>query len=450
MTNKRVRFAPSPTGFLHIGNARAAVLNWLFAKKYEASFLLRMDDTDQERSQEVYAQQIHEDLAWLGILPDLYVKQSDRFGRYEEMTQFLKDSGRLYPCYETPEELAFKRKLALGRGEPPIYDRGALSLSPGERAALEAQGLKPHWRFRLTEGEVRWVDDIRGPVSFQGKHLSDPVLVKADGLPVYTLASVVDDWDLEVTHIIRGEDHVTNSAVQLQLFEAIGADVSRIHMAHFSLVSDAKGAGFAKREGSLSLKSLAEQGICSMALVSLMAQLGTCHDVHPTWDRAALIEGFDFKNFSRGSPKFDPDDLVKLNQILLHHMPYEKAQELLPADLKKVIQEPLWMAVRGNLETLQEIAQWHQLVYEGPQGAMGAVNQEVIAVALALFPKAPFDDTTWGAWTKDVGAQLGLKGKPLFMPLRQALTGLDHGPEMRLLLPLMGAEEVRRRLERVL
>jgi glutamyl-tRNA synthetase len=451
MTKKRVRFAPSPTGLLHIGNARAAVLNWLFAKKYGAEFLLRMDDTDQERSEVTYADQIHKDLAWLGIVPDVYAKQSDRFGRYEEITQRLKDTGRLYPCYETPEELEFKRKLSLGRGEPPIYDRGALALSQSERDALEAQGLKPHWRFLLEDGEISWVDGIRGPVSFQAKHLSDPVLIRADGFPVYTLASVVDDMDLEVTHIIRGEDHVTNSAVQLQLFAAIGADVGQIHMAHFSLVSDAKGAGFSKREGSLSLKTLAEQGICAMTLMSLMAQLGTSHDIHPTWDMQALVDGFDFKNFSRSSPKFDPDDLVKLNQILLHQMPYEKAQELLPADLKALVGEPLWMAVRGNLDTIQDVLQWYKIVYEGPQGCASDVNKEVVAAALELFPAAcPFDETTWGLWTKDVGAKLNLKGRPLFMPLRQALTGVDHGPEMRLLLPLIGADEALKRLRFVI
>ena len=446
---KRVRFAPSPTGLLHIGNARAAVLNWLFAKKQGASFLLRMDDTDQERSEESYIQQIHADLAWLGIVPDEYAQQSDRFARYGQVVEALKASGRLYPCYETPDELEFKRKLQLSRGLPPSYDRSALSLTAAERQGLEAQGLKPHWRFLLEDGDISWMDGIRGLVTFQAKHLSDPVLVRADGFPVYTLASVVDDMDFQVTDIIRGEDHVTNSAVQLQLFEAIGADISGIRMAHFSLVSDAKGAGFSKREGSLSLKALAEQGICAMTIVSLMAQLGTNHDIHPTWDMNALIQGFDLSNFSRSSPKFDPDDLGKLNQVLLHHMPYEVAKASFPGDVAVYITEALWMAIRGNIEKMADVRMWHHIIDDQPEAPQGDINGQVIAAAIDLFPTTvPFDENTWSVWTQAIGAQVGLKGKALYLPLRQALTGLDHGPEMRGLLPLMGADKVLARLKK--
>lgn len=445
---KRVRFAPSPTGLLHIGNARAAVLNWLFAKKFGASFLLRMDDTDRERSQAIYGEQIHQDLAWLGIVPDAFAKQSDRFVRYGQVTEALKASGRLYPCYETPDELEFKRKLQLGRGAPPSYDRSALSLTKEEKAALEAQGLKPHWRFLLEDSEISWQDGIRGLVTFQAKNLSDPVLVKADGLPVYTLASVVDDIDFGVTDIIRGEDHVTNSAVQLQLFGAIGANVKNIRMAHFSLVSDARGAGFSKREGSLSLKTLAEQGVCSMTIVSLMAQLGTCHDIHPTWNMNELVEGFDFSNFSRSSPKFDPDDLPKLNQILLHHMPYEVACQAFPQEMEGV-SDALWMAIRGNLDKVVDVKLWRTIIYDSLDVQLEGINTEVITAALELFPQEqPFDENTWREWTQNISAKVGLKGKALYLPMRQVLTGVDHGPEMRWLLPLMGADEALIRLKK--
>lgn len=448
---KRVRFAPSPTGFLHIGNARAAVLNWLFAKKNKAEFLLRMDDTDTERSRPEYAAQIHADLAWLGIVPDLMAKQSDRFDRYAEAIEQLKHMGRLYPCFETPEELDMKRKRQLAKGLPPLYDRSALELTEEERSALMAKGTAPHWRFRLEDEAIMWTDSLRGPVAFQGKNLSDPVLVKTDGRPVYTLASVVDDMDFHITDIIRGEDHVTNSAVQLQIFKALGADLSRITLAHFSLMSDPSGQGFSKREGSLSLRTLQEQGMDAMTIFSLIARLGTSSDVLPEWDMDALVADFDFSKFSRSSPKFDPADLAKLNQSLLQSLPYGQVLARLPEAEKARMSPPFWAAICGNIRTLADIPLWHGIVYQAPLPLSAKPDETVLRAAIDALPAATsFDEGTWQHWTKAIQAATNLKGRSLYMPLRQALTGVDHGPEMRLLLPLIGREATLARLRQAL
>lgn len=446
----RVRFAPSPTGLLHIGNVRAALVNWLFARHHtlqgkEATFLLRLDDTDLERSDPVYAKAIEEDLAWLGLTHEQFARQSDRFDRYDQAIARLRASGRLYPCYETPEELEFKRKRQLARHEPPFYDRTALRLTEEERRAFQAEGRPPHWRFQLLPEAIHWDDMIRGPNEFHGSHLSDPVLVRADGAYLYTLTSVVDDIEFGITHIIRGEDHVTNTAVQMQLFSALGADTTGLHLAHFTHLLDANGGSLSKRLGSLSLSSLRESGIEPMAVSSLVARLGTSLPIEPRLALDELAQDFTLSIFSRTAPRFDPGELDHLNHKLLQMMPYDRVQMRLK-DIAPSLTEAWWMAIRGNLRTLEEARQW-EAVCGGHLSLTGERDQDYLSQALACLPEGPWDDTTWSAWTGKVKEITGRKGKELFMPLRQALTGMDHGPEMKDLLPLMGHAKVVERLK---
>ncbi|MBW8309463.1 MAG: glutamate--tRNA ligase [Candidatus Paracaedibacteraceae bacterium] len=445
----RVRFAPSPTGLLHIGNARTALINWLFfrshqLKGHEAHFLLRQDDTDLERSKEDYAEAIKQDLAWLGITYDTFMKQSDRFTRYDEMKQKLIDEGRLYPCYETPEELDFKRKRQMSRGEPPLYDQAALKLTEEEKAAFEKEGRRPHWRFKLLPEEIKWQDLIRGENQFHGAHLSDPVLVRADGAYLYTLTSVVDDIDTEITHILRGEDHVTNTAVQIQIFEALGRKATTIHFSHTTLLKDVDGSPLSKRLGSLSLRNLREQGIEPMAINCLLARLGTSQPVelHPTMDE--LARGFDLATFSRTPPRFDMHDLETLNRKIYQVYPYDalssKLKELGAPDITPTI----WNLVRENLKNLDELAQWQQVFFGEIQSTVE--DKGYLQTALKLLPSTPWTTETWSHWTTAIKAETGRKGRDLFMPLRQALTGFDHGPEMKELLPLIGYEAAVKRL----
>lgn len=445
----RVRFAPSPTGLLHIGNSRAALINWLFARHHalkgqEATFLYRLDDTDLERNDQMYAKAIGEDLAWLGLTHDQFAKQSDRFDRYDRAVELLKASGRLYPCYETPEELDFKRKRQLARHEPPIYDRTGLKLTDDERQAFEAEGRVPHWRFKLLPEPIHWDDLVRGPNDFHGSHLSDPVLIRADGAYLYTLTSVVDDIEFEITHIIRGEDHVTNTAVQLQLFAALGGDVTRLHFGHFTLLLDVNGASLSKRLGSLSLATLRESGLEPMAINSLIARLGTSMPVEPHLTLDELAENFTLSIFSRTAPRFDPAELETINHKLLQIMSYDQLEKRLK-EIVPSMTESLWMVIRGNLRTIDEAAQWEPVC----SGQITPVIEDrgYLAQALGCLPSEPWDAMTWGIWTGKLKEITGRKGKELFMPLRQAITGMDHGPEMKELLPLIGYAKVVDRLK---
>ena len=447
----RVRFAPSPTGLLHIGNARTALINWLFARHHilkgeEATFLLRLDDTDPERSEDRYAQAIEKDLAWLGLSWDAFARQSDRFEAYARAIDRLKASGRLYPCYETPEELDFKRKRQLARHEPPIYDRAALQLTDAQRRAFEAEGRRPHWRFYLLPETIQWEDMTRGTIVFQSSHLSDPVLVRADDAYLYTLTSVVDDIDLDITHILRGEDHVTNTAVQIQLFAALGANLSTLHFAHTTKLVDAQGGSLSKRLGSLSLGSVREMGLEPMALNSLLARLGTSLPVEPQVTLDALAASFTLSIFSRTPPRFDPEDLKTLNHKLLQIMPYDKVQDSFRQKGLSPVTETLWNAVRGNLQTLEEARQWEDICTKDILPI--STDQTYLMQALSCLPEEPWDQATWALWTGKIKEISGRKGKDLFMPLRQALTGKDHGPEMKELLLLIGYNKVRKRLKR--
>ena len=438
-----VRFAPSPTGRIHIGNARTAILNWLFAKKAGGQFVLRYDDTDHKRSTQDNADAIARDLDWLGIAPNCEHSQSKRFHLYDEAAQKLKGLGRLYPCYETPDELNRKRKRQLARGRPPVYDRAGLALSDDDRANFEAEGRTAHWRFKLNARTVVFDDLIRGEQSFDLTNVSDPVLIRGDGSYLYTLPSVVDDMDMGITHIIRGEDHVTNGAVQVDLFEALGG-VAPV-FGHHSLLTGADGKGLSKRLGSLSIEGMRESGLEAMAVVSHAALLGTSDAIVPHHNMPSLVETFDLGKLSRAPARFDETELSNLNTRLLHETAYGEISLRL-ADARLDEGEAFWLAVRGNIAKLNDTGQWHGIVYGEIDSVISGEDREFISNSASDLPAGDFDETTWKQWTGALKASSGRKGKALFMPLRLALTGLDHGPELARLLPLIGREKVLQRL----
>ncbi len=441
MTNLKLRFAPSPTGLIHIGNARTALLNALFARREGGVFLLRFDDTDIERSKAAYADAILADLAWLGIVPDEVVRQSERFPLYDDVAEKLRAAGRLYPCYETPDELERRRKRQLARGLPPIYDRAALALGEEEKRALEAEGRKPHWRFLLDHETVAWNDLVRGESHVDCASLSDPVLIREDGTYLYTLPSVADDIALGVSHIIRGEDHVTNTAVQIQLFTALGAAAPIF--GHHNLLTTASGEGLSKRLGHLSLRALREEGYEPASVASLAVLVGTSEAVRPVADPDALAALINFAHISRAPAKFDEHELANLNARLIHEMPYAQAQERLAA-LGIGGGEAFWNAIRGNLERLNDAADLWPIV----NGPIAPVIEDpaFCAAAMRLLPDGPVEEASWKPWTEAIKAETGRKGRALFMPLRLALTGRDHGPELAPLLPLIGREKIIARL----
>lgn len=436
-----VRFAPSPTGLIHIGNARTALLNALFARRERGRFILRFDDTDLERSRPEYAVAIEEDLAWLGVPPDLIVHQSERFALYGDGAERLKGMGRLYPCYETSEELEFRRKRQLSRGLPPIYDRAALKLTKDDKARLENEGRRPHWRFLLDHRVVAWTDLVRGPSHVDCASLSDPVLVREDGTYLYTLPSVVDDIDLGITHVIRGEDHVTNAAVQIQIFEALGGPVPSF--AHHNLLTTASGEGLSKRLGHLSLKGLREAGLEPEAVASLAVLVGTAEAVRPVKNLDELAILVDFGAISRAPAKFDEAELQHLNASLVHQLAFDEVQGRL-AVLGIAGGEDFWLAVRTNLTKVSDALEWWRVV-EGPVTPV-IEDREFVDKAAECLPAPPWNGSIWKTWTEAVKGATGAKGKALFLPLRLALTGRDHGPELAALLPIIGPDRARRRL----
>lgn len=449
ITTPRVRFAPSPTGWLHVGNVRAAIITWLFARKHGGHYLFRIDDTDLERSKMEYELEIETSLNWLGLNWDEKARQSERIERYNVVIEQLKQAGRLYACYETPEELALKRKTLLSRGLPPIYDRAALNLSDAQKAKYEAQGIQPHWRFKLEHKPIEWNDHIRGPVKFEGAQMSDPVLIREDGRPLYHLCSVIDDLDFKITHVVRGEDHVSNTASHVQMFEAIIAieGFGKIpEFAHLPLISDKDGGKLSKRLGSLSVRDLREEEkLEPMAVVSLMSRLGTSEPIEAFSTIEPLIESFDFNKFSRGAPKFDTDELNRLNAKILHEAPFGHVNIRLAQMGMPEMDEEFWLSVRPNIERLQDVKDWWDMA-KGPVNSVIEDN-DYIATASSLLPAAPWSDKTWSEWTGKLKEATGRKGKDLFMPLRQALTGMSHGPEMDKLLLLIGPEKARERLQ---
>ncbi|MEZ6023156.1 MAG: glutamate--tRNA ligase [Hyphomonadaceae bacterium] len=438
----RLRFAPSPTGRLHVGNVRTALLNWLFALRQEGQVLLRIDDTDLARSTKAFEQGIEDDLTWLGLNWHERANQSHRFDAYEAAAAKLKAEGLLYPCYETEEEIDRKRKIAQSRGRPPIYDRAALKLTDDERAKLEAEGRKPHWRFKLSGARKDWVDLVRGPQSIDTASLSDPVLIREDGAFLYTLPSVVDDIDFNITHIVRGEDHVTNSGVQIEIFEALGGEAPAF--GHFPLLVGADGGALSKRLGSMSIMDLRDEGYEPIAVLSHLARIGTSDPVEARPSLDVLAEEFAFEKIGRAPARFDPDELKRVNAAVLHGLDYAAVQARL-AKLDADRGEAFWLAVRANLSLLPEVRQWAHIV-DGPIEPF--ISDPAFAAAAAeVLPSGAYDAGTWQAFTNAVKEKTGAKGKALFMPLRQALTGLDHGPEMGALFPLIGEARARKRLK---
>ncbi len=442
----KVRFAPSPTGFLHIGNARTAIITWLFARKMQGHFLLRIDDTDTERSKIEYEEAIEQGLVWLNLDWDNKENQKNRMDRYAEVIEKLKSDGRIYACYETPEELGLKRKTQLSRGVPPTYDRAGLSLTDEQREKYEAEGRKPHWRFKLLHEPITWNDHIRGEVNFNGSDLSDPVVLREDGRPLYHLCSVIDDVDFEITHVVRGEDHVSNTATHVQMFEAICGKAPEF--AHLSLIADAEGGKLSKRLGSLSVKDIQEQeGLEPMAIISLMARLGSSDPIEAFTEIQPLIDSFDFSKFSRNPPKFDTDELLRLNARILQNTSFENIKDRLSEIGLDTIDESFWNSVRTNIEKLEDVKEWANVVNNPVESKLEGDDKEYTSNAADLLPSAPWDENTFNNWIAKVKESTDRKGKTLFMPLRQALTGMDHGPELPVLLPLLGPDKTKERLK---
>ena len=433
------RFAPSPTGRLHVGNVRTALHNWLLARKAGGRFLLRIDDTDAARSEERFVEALREDLGWLGLVPDGEERQSARLALYEEAFDRLRAAGRAYPCYETAQELDLKRKVALGRGLPPIYDRAAISLSDAERGAKEAAGIAPHWRFQLDHAApIEWLDGIRGPQHFESAQLSDPVVRRADGSWLYMLPSAVDDIAMGVTDVLRGEDHVSNTAVQIQMFTALDAEPPRF--AHEALLVGAEGK-LSKRLGSLGCDALRESGVEPEAVVALLARLGTSEPVEPIIERERLVESFDLAHFGRAPARFDEAELARLNAAIVHQLSFAEVAGRLPDGMGA----EAWLAIRPNLERVSDAADWWGVV-TGPIAppALDSETRDYIAEAARLLA---WSEDPWAALTSALKEATGRKGKALFHPLRLALTGRDSGPDMHALLPLIGEAETRKRLE---
>ncbi|WP_336987398.1 glutamate--tRNA ligase [Altererythrobacter aquiaggeris] len=439
------RFAPSPTGRLHVGNIRTALHNWLLAAKArargeDARFMLRIDDTDQERSKEEFVEATRADLAWLGIVPDGEERQSERFHLYEAAFERLREAGRVYACYETAQELDLKRKIQLGRGKPPIYDRGALELSDAERAAKEAGGTRPHWRFKLDHSApITWDDGVRGPQKFDASLISDPVIRRADGSWLYMLPSAVDDVEMDIDYVLRGEDHVSNTAAQVQMFEAMGAKPPRF--AHEALLVGKEGK-LSKRLGSLGCDSFRERGIEPEAIIAMLARLGTSQPVEPIAERDILVETFDLSTFGRAPARFDDAELDRVNAAIVHQLAFDAVKHRLPDGMG----EDGWHAVRPNLATVREAADWWKLV-TGPVEARD-FDEDTRGYLAAALASLQWGDDPWHTLTAALKDSTGRKGKALFQPLRQALTGMDHGPDMGELMPLIGESEARLRLER--
>ncbi|MBX9574185.1 MAG: glutamate--tRNA ligase [Caulobacteraceae bacterium] len=441
----KVRFAPSPTGKLHVGNVRTALVNWLFAKGQGGQFVLRIDDTDLARSTPEFEQGIEDDLRWLGLVWDERHNQSKRFDRYEAAAEALKAAGRLYACYETGEELDRRRKVQLSRGLPPIYDRAGLALTDAEKAAYEAEGRRPHWRFKLDGRRVAWEDLSRGHAEVDTASMSDPVLIREDGLFLYTLPSVVDDLDMAISHVIRGEDHVTNTGAQIEIFEALiaaGWGGAVPGFAHMPLLVGADGQALSKRLGSLSISEMREQGYEPIAIVSHLGRIGTSDPLEVGESIEALGAGFAFSKMGRSPARYDTADLDRLNAQALHAMPYETARPRL-VETNADLGEDFWNVVRANLQKFDDVVEMARLV----RGPVTPVIEDAAfaATAARLLPET-IDAAAWAVWTEAVKAETGAKGGALFKPLRLALTGQTHGPEMAALIPLIGRDRILARL----
>ena len=445
MTAPIVRFAPSPTGRLHVGNVRTALINWLFAKGQQGKFILRIDDTDTERSTQEYEDGIRTDLTWLGLVWDDTFSQSKRFAEYDAAADKLREMGLLYPCYETADELDRKRKIALSRGRPPVYDRAALELSDEDKAKLEAEGRTPHWRFKLSGGRVEWTDLVRGDQSIDTSSLSDPILIREDGSYLYTLPSVIDDIEAKITHVVRGEDHVTNSGAQIEIFKALGGTAP--DMAHTPLLIGADGQGLSKRLGSLSMGELRAQGYEPMAVSSLLAKIGTSDNVEARETLDQLVTEFDFGKIGRAPARFDEAELLSLNAAILHGLPFDAVKDRLADVDSRAADEAFWTVVRENCSLLPDVAGWVETVFGEITPLVDAEDKDFVATAATLLPEGDLTGESWSQWANAVKAETGRKGRGLFMTLRKALTGQEHGPDMGALLPLIGRDRALKRLQ---
>jgi glutamyl-tRNA synthetase len=430
------RFAPSPTGYLHIGNMRAALMNYLIARKAQGTFILRIDDTDPERSKEEYVDGIKRDLEWLGLHWDRIERQSLRLDRYHAAADQLRDMGRLYECFETPTELDLKRKKQLNMGKPPVYDRAALALSAADKDALRTERGAGHWRYKLDQERINWTDGILGDLSIDAASVSDPVLIRGDGQFLYTMASVVDDVDMRITHVVRGSDHVTNTATQIQMIQAIGGTVPTF--AHHSLLTGPQGEALSKRLGTLSLRDLRDAGVEPEALISLMARLGANLPVELRMSLDDVAEGFELTQFGSAPTKFDEQDLYPLTARFLHAQSFDAmASDIAAVGVPTELAERFWDVTRENITIRKDLAQWWEMFQNGADPVIDDEDRDFVAQALTLLPDGPFDSDTWKTWTTAVKDATGRKGKNLFMPLRKALTGQAHGPDMSALLPLL-------------
>ena len=437
------RFAPSPTGFLHVGNLRTALIAWLYAKANAGKFILRIDDTDIHRSKEMYIDALKEDLKWIGIDWDICFRQSDRLNKYQEVKQKLIDSGRLYACYETEEELAVKKKSLLSRNLPPIYDRSSLKLTLDEKKELEAKGVQPYWRFLLNEEEISWDDKIRGQLRFEAKNLSDPVLVRNDGTLTYSLASVVDDIEYAITDIIRGEDHISNSAIHVQLFRALSTKPPSF--SHISLLTT-KDKKLSKRTGDFSLKELREKGILPSSIAVFFSKIGSSDNIIAKNGIDHLIEEFSFSKLSKSTVQYDYNELKTFNAKMLHLLDFKMIQDVLQKLNIKDMDEEFWLSIRGNIGSVEDIKYWYTVCRDEIKTEI--IDKELISLAKNLLPEEKFDLNTWGKWIEAIKAHTNLRGKKLFMPLRVALTGQEDGPELKNLLPMISKKLILIRLNK--
>lgn len=429
------RFAPSPTGYLHVGNLRTALFNYLISRKSGGQFILRLDDTDPERSKVEYADGIKEDLEWLGLNWDRVETQSSRLEKYQNAAEELRKIDRFYECFETPVELDLKRKKLLNMGKPPVYDRTAHGLNAAEKDALR-QKHPGHWRFLLDQTRIEWSDGILGDISIDAASVSDPVLIRGDGQILYTLASVVDDTEMGVTHVVRGSDHVTNTATQIQIIKALGGTVPEF--AHHSLLTGPQGEALSKRLGTMALRDLRAAGVEPMALLSHMARIGSSQPVELMLNMEELVEGFDLGHFGASPTKFDVDDIKPLTAKYVAGLnASEMTREMTSIGVPELLVADFWEAVRENIGIRADIATWWALCRDGATPDIAEEDQDFVKSAMAILPDGPLSSTAWSDWTAAVKATTGRKGRGLFMPLRKALTGLAHGPDMGKLLPLL-------------
>jgi glutamyl-tRNA synthetase len=439
------RFAPSPTGRLHVGNVRTALMNWLFVREKRGKFILRIDDTDTSRSTDAYESGIKDDLNWLGLDWDHTFNQSDRFQTYISIAEKLKKNGLLYACYETSEELDRQRKLQRVQGKPPVYNRSGLELTSHQKTAYEDEGRRPHWRFRLSGAIVTWNDMVRGNQSVDTSSLSDPVLIREDGTFLYTLPSVVDDIDKNITHVIRGEDHVTNSGAQIEVFKALSKHIPTF--AHTPLLVGKDGKGLSKRLGSLSMEELKSQGLEPLAICSLLGKIGTSDSIEPRASMNILTSEFSFSKIGRAPARFDEAELELLNGKLLNELSYKDVSTKL-SDIGIIASKDFWELIRSNILKMNDAILWNEIIFKDIQGQINEEDKDFCFGAAEMLPSS-ITYNTWSEWTNALKIKYNRKGRNLFMPLRKALTGLDKGPEMAKLIVLLGSDKARERLRNI-